>query len=731
MFEVLASSDWARPLLLLLLWMFIVRLAFWTLDRLFPRIERIPDDRAQLPERPDPVLASVAPTLAGRGEGGQERPESILLAHEARTAPSQIPLLATPDWLAGYWRANLQMTSILLATWFLVSLPLIVLLPPLLVAPATPGSSSILAPYALLTISGVLVFGIFLIFGYAWRMAGLDRATRPGLPLITTTTEQSLQHTLLLRLVLSFVLVILVIGLYDLLFGFAPRRISWVVVILTISMYVGIGWRACTLTLAEYCVASRHIPGRWNGLATGAMWMSSASFVGLAGMLWLPEYDGLAATIGWIGGYVLLALLFAPYVRKSGQYTITDFIGLRYEGVLARIIAALVTLIIAFLLMTAQLMSIGMIGNALLGVPYAPGVVIGVVIMLLYIWRGGMQALHGTQVVQGFILFIAALIPLIWVGQATMLPLSLAPAINNNGWLVDMTPNDSGIWNTLAFALCLMCGTASMPHLLMRSCTVASVCESRSSPGWALLSVGMIGLGIPIYGAFFHRGLSGLSADQYALVITAMREEQLVGMLPDLTSLPATVVALIAAGGLAAALAAASALLFVMSTTIMRGYRPAQRVPIHIKTPQQRIVRLRTMPAGFSQSPRFIRITMLVVGLLAAVTALPRFGLIVYMVTWSFSLAAATLFPVLLLSIFWKRASSPAAIMGMISGMAVTAMYITLNYINPEINLLQISHYAAGIFGMPVNFFVTWAISRFGFSIAPQTSALVDSWRYP
>lgn len=730
MFEVLASSDWAGLLLLLLLWMFIVRLAFWTLDRLFPRIERIPDDRAQLPERPDPVLASVAPPIAGWGEGGQERPESVLPAHEVRTVPSQIPLLDTPDWLAGYWRANLRMTSILLATWFLVSLPLIVLLSPLLVAAATLGANPLLSPYALLTISGVLVFGIFLIFGYAWRMASLDRATGPGLPLITTISEQSRQHTLLLRLVLSFVLVILVIGLYDLLFGFSPRRISWMMVLLTVSMYVGIGWRACTLTLAEYCVAGRHIPGRWNGLATGAMWMSSASFVSLAGMLWLPEYAGLAATIGWIGGYVLLALLFAPYVRKSGQYTITDFIGLRYEGVLARIIAALATLIIVFPLMTAQLMSMGMIGNALLGIPYAPGVVIGVVIMLLYIWRGGMQALHWTQVVQGLILFIAAFIPLIWVGQATMLPPGLAPQTNNRGWLLDMT-NDSGIWNTLAFALCLMCGTASMPHLLMRSCTVASVCESRSSPGWALLSVGMIGLGIPIYGAFFHRGLSGLSADQYALVITAMREEQLVGMLPDLTSLPATVVALIAAGGLAAALAAASALLFVMSTTIMRGYRPAQRVPIHIKTPQQRIARLRTMPAGFSQSPRFIRIIMLAVGLLAAVTALPRFGLIVYMVAWSFSLAAATLFPVLVLGIFWKRASSPAAIMGMISGLSVTAMYITLNYINPEINLLQISHYAAGIFGIPVNFFVTWAISHFGFSTAPQTSALVDSWRYP
>lgn len=731
MVKLLASSDWAGLLLLLLLWMFIVRLAFWTLDRLFPRIERRSDDRAHLPERADPVLAAGTAPIAGWGETGQERHESVLLARDAHTVASQITLAATPDWLAGYWRANLRMTSILLAAWFLVSLPLIVLMPPPPVAPATPGASPLLSSYALLTISGILVFGIFLIFGYAWRMAGLDRATRPGLPLITTMSEQSLQHTLLLRLVLSFVLVVLVTGLYDLLFDLSPRLISWMVVFVTVSMYVGVGWRVCAMTLAEYCVASRYIPSGWNGLATGAMWISSASFVSLASMLWLPEDTRLAATIGWIGGYVLLALLFAPYLRKSGQYTIADFIGLRYEGVLARIIAALVTLVIAFPIMTAQLMSIGMIGNALLGIPYPPGVVMGVVIIILYAWRGGMQALHWTQVVQGLILFIATFIPLIWVGSATLLPLSLAPQTDSSGWLVEITPNDSGIWNTLAFALCLMCGTASMPHLLMRSYAVASVRESRSSPGWALISVGLIGLGMPIYGAFFHQGLIGLSVDQYTLGITEMQEEQLVGMLPDLTGLPATVVALIAAGTLAAALAAASALLFVMSTTIMRGHRPAKRVPTPINTHQRRTARLRTMPRGFSQSLRFIRITMLVVGLLVAVTALPRLSLMAYMVAWSFSLAAATLFPVLVLGIFWKRASSPAAIMGMISGMAVTAMYITLNYINPDINLLQISHYAAGIFGIPVNFFVTWAISRFGFSTAPQTSVLVDSWRSP
>lgn len=731
MFEVLASSDWAGPLLLLLLWLFIVRLAFWTLDRLFPRIERIPDDRAHLRSRPDPVVAAAVPPATGRREPVQERSDPTVSARDTQTTANQTAPPPTPNWLDTYWRANRRITGILLAGWFLVSLPLIVLIPLPTVVPATSGASLLRSSLALPAISGVFVFGILVIFGYAWRMADLDRIARPGLSMIAMTGGSSIQIGRLLRMVLSFVLVILVIGLYDLLFDLPLRIVSWMVVIITIAIYVGIGWHARATTLAEYCVANRHIPGRWNGLATAAMWVSSAFFVSLAGDTWVPGEAWFAAISGWIGGYVLLALLFAPYLRKSGQYTIADFVGLRYEGVLARIIAALATLMIAFPLMTAQLMSMGIIANVLLGIPYLFGVVTGVVVLLVSTWRGGMQALHWTQVAQGLILFIAAFIPLIWVGNTTLMSFSLTAQTDSCGWMLEITPGGSSIWNTVAFTLCLMCGTASMPHLLMRSYTVASVRESRSSPAWALIVIGLIGLGLPVYSIFFHRSLIGLPVDQDVRVSTGIPEEQLVKMLPDLTELPATVVALIAAGGVAAALAAAGALLLVMSTTIMRGHRPAKRVPTPITSQRWRSALPQYMSVGSTQSLRFMRSTMLVVALLVAVTALPHLSLIAHMVAWSFSLAAATLFPVLVLGIFWKRASSPAAIMGMISGMAATAIYITLNYINPEINLLQISHYAAGIFGIPVNFFVTWAISRFGFSISPQTSTLVDSWRYP
>ncbi len=730
MVEVLVSSDWSGLVLLLLLWMFIVRLAFWTLDRLFPRIERRADDRAQRPERPNPGgTSAVTPTVSHRSTV-QERPESALLAREAGITSNQAALPPTPDWLAAHWQANWHLTRVLLVGWFLGSLILIVVMPSLLVAPVSSGASPACSPYALLTIGGVLVSGIAFISGYAWRMAGLDRAVLPRLPLITTTSGPSIQHKLFLHLVFSFVLVILVTGLYDLLFDLPPRIVSWMVVIITIAMYVGIGWRVRSTTLAEYYVANRHIPGRSNGLATGAMWVSSVFFVSLAGDIWLPRYEGLAAALGWIGGYVLLTLLFAPYLRKSGQYTIADFIGLRYEGVLARIIASLITLMIAFPMMTAQLMSIGIIGDAVLAIPYPSGVVIGVVVIVIYTWRGGMPALHWTQMVQGAILFIAALIPLIWVGSAALLPFRLAPQ-TVRGWVVAITPNGSGIWNTLAFVLCLMCGTASMPHLLVRSCTVASVRESRRSAAWVLVFVGMIGACIPMYGIFFHPGLIGLPIEQYAAVITEVHAEHLVGRMPDLMGLPATVVALIAAGGVAAALAAASALLLVMSTTMMRGHRPAKRVPMPINTYRRHRALPQHMLGGSAQSLHVTRRTMLIVALLVAMMALPRVSLIAHMVAWSFSLAAATLFPVLVLGIFWKRASSPAAIMGMMSGMAVTAIYITLNYINPEIHLLQISHDAAGIFGISVNFFITWAISRFGFVTTPQTSALVDSWRSP
>ncbi|MEP7190195.1 MAG: sodium:solute symporter family protein, partial [Roseiflexaceae bacterium] len=292
-----------------------------------------------------------------------------------------------------------------------------------------------------------------------------------------------------------------------------------------------------------YYVAGRMVPAIANGMATGADWMSAASFISMAGTLWLLGYDGLAYIMGWTGGYVLLALLFAPYIRKFGQYTIPDFVGARYEGDTARVVAALAAILISFTYVTAQVVGVGLIMSRLVGVSYPVGVFIGLAGVLLCSFLGGMKAVTWTQVAQYIILIIAYLVPVVMIsfkltgvplpqlmygqalseiqrletaqlGAATYTEpfrsiLSNQAAIDSArqlGWTPPSLIKDDSWkgtpWNFIALTFCLMAGTAGLPHILIRSYTVPNVKASRKSVGYALFFIVLLYFTAPAYAAF-------------------------------------------------------------------------------------------------------------------------------------------------------------------------------------------------------------------------------------
>jgi cation/acetate symporter len=340
-----------------------------------------------------------------------------------------------------------------------------------------------------------------------------------------------------------FILFTIGIGLLESAGLISNNGIGYLFLLLTLGIYAGIGIVSGTKNLDEYYVAGRAVPAIANGMATGAEWMSAASFISMAGTLWLLGYDGLAYILGWTGGYVLLALLFAPYIRKFGQYTIPDFVGARYEGDTARVVAALAAILISFTYVTAQVVGVGLIMSRLVGVSYPVGVLIGMVGVLLCSFLGGMKAITWTQVTQYIILIIAYLAPVAMIslkltgvplpqlmyGQAlsqiqrletTQLgaatytepfrsSLSNQAAIDSArqlGWSPPPLIKDDSWkgtpWNFIALTFCLMAGTAGLPHILIRSYTVPNVKASRRSVGYALFFIVLLYFTAPAYAAF-------------------------------------------------------------------------------------------------------------------------------------------------------------------------------------------------------------------------------------
>lgn len=567
--------------------------------------------------------------------------------------------------------------------------------------------------------------------------------------------------------------------------GLPKAYIGYAFIFLTLALYAFIGILNFTRRLEEYYVAGRRVPAFFNGMATGADWMSAASFISMAGTLWLLGYDGLAYIMGWTGGYVLLALLFAPYIRKFGQYTIPDFVATRYgeKAKLTRLVAAICAIIVSLAYVTAQVTGVGIIMSRFFGLDYRVGVFVGLVGVLVCSFLGGMKSITWTQVAQYIILIVAYLIPVTFLsgkltgvpfpqlmyGQALSHITQLEQSMNLSSYVqpfkqalsnasaitafkqIGLTPPEpitvrdwvGTPWQFLALTLCLMAGTVGLPHILIRYYTVPSPKEARISVGWSLFFIWLLYVTAPAYAAFSRwevlqnvvgQPINALPAWTTSWIRTGLltiRDANGDGILQfnELTINPDIVVlATPEIAGLPftiAALVAAGGLAAALST--------ADGLLLVISTAVAHDIYAKIINPNAPYGRRFFlsRLMILISALIAALLAIPQFALIVQLVAWAFSLAASTFFPVILLGIFWKRANANGAIAGMIGGLVVCFAYMIANYIDPRINVLGLSHLSAGIFGMAANFLLLIIVSLVTAPAPKYIEDMVDQLRIP
>ncbi|SJM31674.1 sodium:solute symporter family protein [Mesorhizobium delmotii] len=534
----------------------------------------------------------------------------------------------------------------------------------------------------------------------------------------------------------------------------------------TIVIYAVIGVLSRTMHVGEYYVAGRRVPALYNGMATGADWMSAASFIGMAGSLYLLGYDGLGFVLGWTGGYVLVAILVAPYLRKFGAYTVPDFLSARYGGNLARFIGVIVLFSCSFTYVVAQIFGTGLISARFLGIDFNVAVYVGLAGILVCSMLGGMRAVTWTQVAQYIVLIIAYLIPAIWMstvktgipipqlmqGQAlaNITALETAQGIT----LHHITPFAHGGYdakNYFLLILCLMVGTASLPHVLMRYFTTPSVREARVSVAWSLLFIFILYFTAPAYAAFAKwtmldlvaSGLTpeniaekagwmmrwaaadntlvqicGKAATDTAAIVAACAEkgvtalsfadinlnaDMIVLATPEMAGMPYVISGLVAAGGLAAALSTADGLLLAIANALSHD--------IYYKMIDQNAPTSRRLIVS--------RILLVMVAVLAAYVASTKPSDILSMVSWAFSLAAGGLFPALVLGVWWKRANSAGAVAGMIAGFGITLFYLVMTQYGADFDKATpnmelwwgVKNISSATFGLPVGFAVMVIVS--------------------
>ena len=562
--------------------------------------------------------------------------------------------------------------------------------------------------------------------------------------------------------------------------GVSDTIIGYLFVGFTLVIYAGIGVLSRTMQVSEYYVAGRRVPAVYNGMATGADWMSGASFLAMAGTLYLLGYDGLAFVLGWTGGYVLVAVLIAPYLRKFGAYTVPDFLAARFGGNLARFIGIIVLLAASFTYVVAQIRGTGLIAERFLGIPYNYAVFLGLAGILLCSMLGGMRAVTWTQVAQYIVLIIAYLIPVIWMsvkqtgipipqlmyGQAIQEITRLEQEMVASG-LADASALKPHLepfrtynpLNYFGLILCLMVGTASLPHVLMRFFTTPSVRDARKSVGWSLFFIFLLYFTAPAYAAFAKLEvyqnvigaafgdlpewiyiwgatgkvkLCGAAAVSLEAVQAACAGKTVVGLAdfsitkdivvvatPEIAGLPFVITGLVGAGGLAAALSTADGLLLAMANALSHDiyYR---MIDPNAPTSRRLFV------------ARFILFGVAILGAITATAAPPD---ILKLVAWAFSLAAAGNFPALLLGIWWKRCTSAGAVAGMLAGFGTTLFYLIwtaappLGFALPE--WFGVANISAGLFGMPVGFIVMIVVSKMTPEPSEEMQAFIDEIRRP
>jgi cation/acetate symporter len=566
----------------------------------------------------------------------------------------------------------------------------------------------------------------------------------------------------------AFVLFTLLLSVAEAL-GLIPNRvIAYTFLIVTIGVYALIGILSRTARPDQYYVAGRGVPAFFNGMATGADWMSAASFISMAGALYATGYDGLAYVSGWTGGYVLLAVFLAPYLRKFGAYTIPDFLGQRYGGDAARIIGLLMAIGASFTYLIAQVTGVGIIMGRFLGMDFNVGVFVGLAGILVCSMLGGMRAVTWTQVAQYIILIIAYVTPVVFLswkhfgvpipqlmyGQVISEINTIERGLQATGevkklW-VDLAPG--GMLNWFGLCFCMMVGTAGLPHILMRYYTTPSVKQARDSVGWSLFFIFLLYFTAPAYAAFakwtvltdvvgrkiaelptwVHRwgdSIDGIEKNKLGLFDIVDKNKDGVLQLgdfvikstdfvvlatPEIAGLPFVITGLVMAGGLAAALSTADGLLLTISNAL------SHDLYYKIINPQASIVRRLTTA----------RILLVVAAVAGAYVATFRINIIVAVVAYAFALAGSGFFPALVMGVFWKRANKQGAIAGMIAGF-MTALILLVLGRNWGIYILGVKEIAAGLFGVPVGFVVIWVVSLMFPPPDRETQELVESVRYP
>ena len=524
---------------------------------------------------------------------------------------------------------------------------------------------------------------------------------------------------------------------------------AWTTIFVLISfiVYLYIGWRSRVRDSKGFFVADRGVPAIANGAATAADWMSAASFISMAGLISFLGYDGSIYLMGWTGGFVLLALLLAPYLRKFGKYTVPDFVGDRYYSVWARLVAVVAAIFVSLTYVAGQMRGVGIVFSRFLQVDINTGVIIGMIIVAFFAVLGGMKGITWTQVAQYTVLIIAYLIPAIAIAfilTGNPIP-QLAFSFSDLVEKLNQVQLDLGfaeytqpfvnksMLDVLFITIALMVGTAGLPHVIVRFYTVPSARAARYSAGWALLFIAILYTTAPAISAFArynlidslhdktiaqvqeldwatkwsNTGLLGfedknnngrieLTPDKVTSEITIDRDI-IVLSTPEVAKLAPWVIALVAAGGLAAALSTASGLLLVISSSI------AHDVYYRIINPQ----------ASEKQRVMVGRIMVIFAIAIAGYVGINPPGFVAQVVAFAFGLAAASFFPVILLGIFDRRTNREGAISGMLLGLIFTSFYIIgVKFYSMPTWFLGISPEGIGTVGMILNLIVTYTVSR-------------------
>ena len=546
---------------------------------------------------------------------------------------------------------------------------------------------------------------------------------------------------------------------------------TYLLVGLSFALYLGIAIWSRAGSTEEFYVAGGGVSPLANGLATAADWMSAASFMSMAGIISFSGYDGSVYLMGWTGGYVLLALLLAPYLRKFGKFTVPDFVGDRYYSNKARVVAVICALFISFTYVAGQMRGVGIVFSRYLELPIEWGVVIGMAIVFFYAVLGGMKGITYTQVAQYCVLIFAYMVPAIFISmQLTGNPI---PQLGLGGDVAEGVPlldKLDGVLGDLGFAdytsgkksipdlfmitLALMVGTAGLPHVIVRFFTVPKVKDARLSAGYALAFIAILYTTAPAVAAFgmynIIQSTSEKPIDQLPEWVQNWQQTKLIQIEdkngdgtvqyladpasnelridkdimvlagPEIAQLPDWVVGLVAAGAMAAALSTAAGLLLVISTSISRDLFKTFRPDISDKK-ELRIARLSAAGAV----------------ILAGYFGINPPGFVAEVVAFAFGLAASSFFPVILLGIFSTRVNKEGAIAGMLTGLVFTISYISyFKFVYPELNTAEhwwwgISPEGIGSLGMALNFLVCFGVSWLTPAPPSHVQQLIQDIRIP